>query len=175
MMKCFRSYTEKTIFTFPFILNGIWPWWQISFDFEPNVILFGLKSKGKRSPRSYPIQFERKWIYSYLSVVKLYLITLEEINPHLTRFNSLWIRGNKKTCPNMLRVPRLTRFNALWISCNTKKSFKKLKTEDKPTSSIVLVLVKELGGGCLGGGGTRWRKVRETPWGRGDGNMSSFF
>ena len=28
------------------------------FDLEPNGILFG--SKGKLSPRSYPIQFERK-------------------------------------------------------------------------------------------------------------------
>ena len=30
------------------------------FDFEPNGIPFGSKSKGKLSPRSYPIQFERK-------------------------------------------------------------------------------------------------------------------
>ena len=38
------------------------------FDFEPNGIPFGSKSKGKLSPRSYPIQFERKWKYSFLSV-----------------------------------------------------------------------------------------------------------
>ena len=31
------------------------------FDFEPNEIQFCSKSKGKLSPRSYPIQFERKW------------------------------------------------------------------------------------------------------------------
>ena len=37
-------------------------------DLEPNVIQFGSKSKGKLSPRSYPIQFERKWKYSFLSV-----------------------------------------------------------------------------------------------------------
>ena len=36
------------------------------FDFEPNEILFGSKSKGKLSPRSYPIECERK--YSFLSV-----------------------------------------------------------------------------------------------------------
>ena len=30
-------------------------------DFEPNEFPFGLKSKGKLSPQSYPIQFERKW------------------------------------------------------------------------------------------------------------------
>ena len=30
------------------------------FDFEPNGITFGSKSKGKLSSRSYPIQFEIK-------------------------------------------------------------------------------------------------------------------
>ena len=38
------------------------------FDFEPNEILFGSKSKGKLSPRSYPIQCERKWKHNFLSV-----------------------------------------------------------------------------------------------------------
>ena len=38
------------------------------FDFEPTGIQFGSKSKGKLSPRSYPIQCERKWKYSFLSV-----------------------------------------------------------------------------------------------------------
>ena len=38
------------------------------FDFEQNKTQFGLKSKGKLSPRSYPIQFERKWKCSFLSV-----------------------------------------------------------------------------------------------------------
>ena len=37
------------------------------FDSEPNWIPFGSKSKGKLSPRSYPIQFERKWNASFLS------------------------------------------------------------------------------------------------------------
>ena len=36
-------------------------------DFEPNGFPFGSKSKGKLSPRSYPIQYERKTIYSFLS------------------------------------------------------------------------------------------------------------
>ena len=36
-------------------------------DFEPNGNQFGSKSKGKLSPRSYPIQCERKWKYSFLS------------------------------------------------------------------------------------------------------------
>ena len=38
------------------------------FDFEPNRIPFDSKSKGKLSPRSYPIQYERKWMYSFLSL-----------------------------------------------------------------------------------------------------------
>ena len=38
------------------------------YDFEPNGIPFGSKSKGKLSPRSYPIPFERKWKYSFLGV-----------------------------------------------------------------------------------------------------------
>ena len=37
------------------------------FDFEPNIIPFGLKSKGKLSPRSYPIQFDNNWKHSFLS------------------------------------------------------------------------------------------------------------
>ena len=36
-------------------------------DFEPNGIPFGSKTEVKLSPRSYPIKFERKWKYSFLS------------------------------------------------------------------------------------------------------------
>ena len=39
------------------------------FDFEPNGFPFSSQSKGKLSPRSYPIQCERKWKHSFLSVV----------------------------------------------------------------------------------------------------------
>ena len=39
-------------------------------DFEPNGLPFGSKSKGKLSPRSYPIQFERTWNASFLSVTR---------------------------------------------------------------------------------------------------------
>ena len=38
------------------------------FDFEPNGNVLGSKSIGKPSPRSYPIQCERKWNTSFLSV-----------------------------------------------------------------------------------------------------------
>ena len=37
------------------------------FDFEPNGIPFGSKLIGKLSQRSYPIECERKWNYSFLS------------------------------------------------------------------------------------------------------------
>ena len=37
------------------------------FDFEPNGIPLGLKLKGKLSPRSFPIRFDRKWKHSFLS------------------------------------------------------------------------------------------------------------
>ena len=62
-----HPYTEKTIFPFPFTLNGIWSWWQFLFDFEPNGIQFGTKSKGRLSPQPYLIRFQRKWKYSFLS------------------------------------------------------------------------------------------------------------
>ena len=42
---------------------------SFSFDFEPNEFLFGSKSKGKLSPRAYPIHYERNWKCSFLSVV----------------------------------------------------------------------------------------------------------
>ena len=50
------------------------------FDFESNEIPFGSKSKGKLSPRSYSIQCERKWKYSFLSVSKPQLETTRRQN-----------------------------------------------------------------------------------------------
>jgi len=40
------------------------------FDFEPNGIPFGSTSKGKLTPRSYPIKFERKLKCSFLSALQ---------------------------------------------------------------------------------------------------------
>ena len=62
-------YTEKTIFPSPFTLNGIWSWWQFSFRFwtKWKSIWFKIGSI-KLSPWSYPIQCERRWKYSFLSV-----------------------------------------------------------------------------------------------------------
>ena len=44
----------------------------LPFDFELNRNPFGLKSKGKLPPRLFPIQYERKWKHSFLSVGVLY-------------------------------------------------------------------------------------------------------
>ena len=44
------------------------------FDFEPFGIPFGSKSKEKTSPRLYPIQCERKWKHSFLSVACLIVV-----------------------------------------------------------------------------------------------------
>ena len=41
------------------------------FDFEPNGIQFGLKSKEKLTQRSGPIQYERRWKNSFLGVGKI--------------------------------------------------------------------------------------------------------
>ena len=41
------------------------------FNFESNGIPFGSESKGKLSPRSYPIPCERKWKYSFLTVADI--------------------------------------------------------------------------------------------------------
>ena len=50
---------------------------RFPFDFEPNRIPFSSKSKWKPSPRSYPIicDCERKWKYSFLSVVFLKVLS----------------------------------------------------------------------------------------------------
>ena len=49
---------------------------SFALDFEPNEILFGSKLKGKLSPRSYPIQCERKWNTSFLSAADKCKLTM---------------------------------------------------------------------------------------------------
>ena len=59
---------KKTIFPFPFTLNGIWSWWEFSLRFFNQMEFhLDLKSEGKLSARSYPIQCETKWKYSFFS------------------------------------------------------------------------------------------------------------
>jgi len=80
-------FTEKTRFPFPSALNGIWLWRQFSCRFwtKWNSIWFR-KSTGKLSPRSYPIQCERKWKYSFLIVA--FLARLETLPRSLVVFFS---------------------------------------------------------------------------------------
>ena len=51
------------------------------FDFEPNGSPFGSKSKGKLSPRSYPIHCQRKRKYSFLSVLSLHDLSIMSSRP----------------------------------------------------------------------------------------------
>ena len=60
------------------------------FDFEPNEIPFGSKSEGKLSPRSYPIQFDRKCKTSFVSVR---LITAVSFQPGVWIINSSEVRS----------------------------------------------------------------------------------
>ena len=61
---------------FPFLSHWIRYNGDDSFpsDSEPNGIQFDSKSKGKTSSQSYPIQFERKWESSFLSVRDMHCI-----------------------------------------------------------------------------------------------------
>ena len=68
LLKFSSMCTEKTIFPFPFKLKGYDRVDCFPSDFEPNGIPFGSENRNvKLSPRSYPIQCERKWKYSFLS------------------------------------------------------------------------------------------------------------
>ena len=42
---------------------------SFSFDFESNRTPFGSQSKGKLSPRLYPIQFDRNWKHIFLNAL----------------------------------------------------------------------------------------------------------
>ena len=66
------------------------------FDFEPNGIPFGSKLKGKLSPRSYPIQFERKCKYNFLSVIRSLEIRSFEIHADVDSDDSSFTGFNFK-------------------------------------------------------------------------------
>ena len=80
------------------------------FEFEPNGIIFGLKSKGKLSPRSYPSQCERKWKHSFLSVNapkhgSLLTLFFLSITNFIYSFQMLFFHINHSAtfvCPQML-------------------------------------------------------------------------
>ena len=74
-------------------------------DFEPNGFPFGSKSKGKLSPRSYPIRFERKWKSSFLSVSDGRIL-----NTHVTNKQLLILRHTLYKFINCLGKPYITQF-----------------------------------------------------------------
>ena len=53
------KYTEKTIFPFPFTLNGIWSWWQFSFQFPFRMELHLVQYRKENCPHD-PIPFKLK-------------------------------------------------------------------------------------------------------------------
>ena len=60
------------------------------FNFEPNGIPFGSKSKGKLSPRSYPIEYERNWKYSFLSACTPFPRILRHVSRHSGPLRHVW-------------------------------------------------------------------------------------
>ena len=70
------------------------------FDFEPVGVPFGLKSKGKLSPRSYPIQCERKWNTNFLS---------EPGKPTTVPETSVWRYPGPSLCEGYSEAPRASR------------------------------------------------------------------
>ena len=61
------------------------------FDFEPNGFPFDSKLREKLSLRSYPIQFERKWKYSFLRVcVYLFICIITRISAWAIRAASTY-------------------------------------------------------------------------------------
>ena len=107
---------------------------------------FGSRLKGKLSPRSYPIQCERKWKYSFLSVVCIpFQMYFERISSFsfqisvkmyqflrvlLTSLNELFSVENvfpRIFCSKMLRINH--RYPTLNITIYTiKKSFPKFSS-----------------------------------------------
>ena len=85
------------------------------FDFEPNGIPFGSTSKGKLLPRSYPIQCERKWKYSFLSVDVVTIWTCARIRlPN-------WVFGPKR-CAMFCVIGPIVCIRSGWNVCILKWS-----------------------------------------------------
>ena len=78
------------------------------FDFEQNGFPFGSKSKGKLSARSYPIQCERKWKYSFLSAEACEGITATHATCDRGDDRGAWTIGHiPHTIPEGKLVPTL--------------------------------------------------------------------
>ena len=69
------AYTEKTIFPFPFTLNGIWSWWQFSFRFwtKWKSIWFKIERITVITIISHPIWKEREIQASALFNTKVFI------------------------------------------------------------------------------------------------------
>ena len=66
------------------------------FDFEPNGIPFGSKLNGKLSPRSYPIQCERKWKHSFLSTDLSRTLNIQMFITTHTAYKKITLKLNKQ-------------------------------------------------------------------------------
>ena len=63
-----RLCTDKTMSPFPFTLNGMWSWWQISFRFWTKWHSIWFKIERKTITTIISIQCERKRKHSFVSV-----------------------------------------------------------------------------------------------------------
>ena len=70
------------------------------FDLELNGFWFGSKSNGKLSPRSDPIQFERKWNTSFLSVA----VSGTESRENVPECNSIYFLHSTTLGINMFNM-----------------------------------------------------------------------
>ena len=61
-----NHHTEKTMFPFPFTLNGIWSWWQFSFRFwtKWNSIWLRIEKKAVTTTISHSIWKEIEYMFS---------------------------------------------------------------------------------------------------------------
>ena len=111
---------------------------SFTFDFEPNGFPFGSKSKGKLSPRSYPIQYERKWKCSFLSLVLFEWRKHKPYLKHFERENEVLYRLQANQTVNevlgfVLRVLTLIEKTTIFLHQGHKKilKLKEMKTVKK--------------------------------------------
>ena len=93
-------YTEKTIFPFPFKLNGIWSWWQFSFRFWTKwiSIWFKIERKTVTTIVSHSIWKEIEYEFSQCTLWKidfcffLYCAEYDYVTISLFYFELIWTR-----------------------------------------------------------------------------------
>ena len=97
------------------------------FDFEPNGNTFSSKSRGKLSPRSYPIQFERKSNTSFLSVIARYYGAITAITV---------IGNSRNSAVIMCRIIMVFMGGIILFKWNQKLYSKSLKQKSKSLYSL---------------------------------------